>query len=245
MIFMLIKKKSSLFQELKERIEQIKESSGKGGVFSSESEFSEEMMDICKDLVTIHGEMVLLKNYSALNFSGIVKILKKYDKRTGGLLRLQFTQPVLHQPFFTTESLTRLIHECEANLELLFPLEAEVVESIPQGEPNTPSNNIANHSQEASSTLGEETLDIYRSTLAAMKAIRGLQKAGSTCNPLSFSALLKNQDDDGGAITAGNSASNSSATLGEEAVKEDAQSVQQRQCFLFLGYAIFYFRLFL
>ncbi|XWS30235.1 hypothetical protein CRYUN_Cryun24cG0099300 [Craigia yunnanensis] len=203
------------------------------------------MMDICKDLVTIHGEMVLLKNYSALNFSGIVKILKKYDKRTGGLLRLQFTQPVLHQPFFTTESLTRLIHECEANLELLFPLEAEVVESIPQGEPNTPSNNIANHSQEASSTLGEETLDIYRSTLAAMKAIRGLQKAGSTCNPLSFSALLKNQDDDGGAITAGNSASNSSATLGEEAVKEDAQSVQQRQCFLFLGYAIFYFRLFL
>ena len=35
-----------------------------------ESRFSEEMMDIRKDLVTIHGEMVLLKNYSALNFAG-------------------------------------------------------------------------------------------------------------------------------------------------------------------------------
>ncbi|XVE68178.1 hypothetical protein DITRI_Ditri09bG0048000 [Diplodiscus trichospermus] len=216
------------FQELKERIEQVKESSGKGGVFSSESEFSEEMMDIRKDLVTIHGEMVLLKNYSALNFAGIVKILKKYDKRTGGLLRLQFTQLVLNQPFFTTESLTRLVHDCEANLELLFPLEAEVIESTPQGEPNTPSNNTTN-SQEASSTLGEETLDIYRSTLAAMKAIRGLQKASSTYNPLSFSALLKNRDDDSGAITAENSASNSSATLkkGDEADTEDAQSVQQ------------------
>ncbi|KAB2022774.1 hypothetical protein ERO13_D07G212400v2 [Gossypium hirsutum] len=219
------------FQELKERIEQIKESSGKGGVFASESEFSEEMMDIRKDLVTIHGEMVLLKNYSALNFAGIVKILKKYDKRTGGLLRLQFTQLVLHQPFFTTESLTRLVHECEANLELLFPLEAEVIESTPQGEPNPSSNNTAKRSQEASSSnLGEETLDIYRSTLAAMKAIRGLQKASSTCNPLSFSAFLKNQDDDSGAVTAENSASNSSPTLqkGKESDKEDAQSAQQR-----------------
>ncbi|XP_021297524.1 SPX domain-containing protein 4 [Herrania umbratica] len=216
------------FQELKERIEQIKESSGNLGVITSESEFSEEMMDIRKDLVTIHGEMVLLKNYSSLNFAGLVKILKKYDKRTGGLLRLQFTQLVLRQPFFTTEFLTRLVHECEANLELLFPLEAEVIESTTQGEPNAPSNNTANHSLDASSTLGEGTLDIYRSTLAAMKAIRGLQKASSTYNPLSFSALLKNRDDDSGAVTAENSASNTSATLqkGEEADKEDAQSVQ-------------------
>ncbi|XWS32898.1 hypothetical protein CRYUN_Cryun22dG0030400 [Craigia yunnanensis] len=61
-----------------------------------------------------------------------------------------------------------------------------------------------------------------------MKAIRGLQKASSTYNLLSFSALLKNHDDDNGAITVENSASNSSATLqkGEEADKEDAQSVQ-------------------
>ena len=41
------------------------------GVLTSESEFSEEMMDIRKDFVAIHGEMVLLKNYSSLNFAGI------------------------------------------------------------------------------------------------------------------------------------------------------------------------------
>ncbi|XVF16665.1 hypothetical protein REPUB_Repub10bG0051800 [Reevesia pubescens] len=132
-------------------------------------------MDISKDLVTIHGEMVLLKNYNVLNF-------------------------------------------------------AEVIETTQQGESNTPSNNTANHSQKASSTLREETLDIYRSTLAAMKAIRGLQKARSSYNPLSFSALLKNQDDDSGAITVENSASNSSSTSqkGEEADKEDAQSLKRR-----------------
>ncbi|KAK9272321.1 hypothetical protein L1049_002692 [Liquidambar formosana] len=197
------------FQELKERIEQVKEKSSKGGVFTSESEFSEEMMDIRKDFVTIHGEMVLLKNYSSLNFAGLVKILKKYDKRTGGLLRLPFTQLVLHQPFFTTEPLTRLVRECEANLELLFPLEAEVIESTPTPQDHTSSslNDTTNISTESPSPLGEETKDIYRSTLAAMRTIRGLQKASSTYDPLSFSSHLRSQDNDStGAVTAVNSA---------------------------------------
>ncbi|CAK7322955.1 unnamed protein product [Dovyalis caffra] len=217
-------------QELKERIESLKEKSSKDGVFTSESEFSEEMMDIRKDLVTIHGEMVLLKNYSSLNFAGLVKILKKYDKRTGGLLRLPFTQLALHQPFFTTEPLTRLVRECEDNLELLFPLEAEVVEStnIVHDQSNPSSSETVNTSPEPSSTLGEETVDIYRSTLAAMKAIRGLQKASSTSNPLSFSSFFKSQDDESiGAVTAANSTSNSSATMqdGEEIDQEDVHSV--------------------
>ncbi|KAF2313598.1 hypothetical protein GH714_012331 [Hevea brasiliensis] len=150
------------FQELKERIERLKEQSSKNGVFTSESEFSEEMMDIRKDLVTIHGEMVLLKNYSSLNF-------------------------------------------------------AEVIESTAatQGQPNPPLNkcNPANISFQSSRTLGDDTMDIYRSTLAAMKAVRGLQKASSTYNPLSFSSFFKNQDDESnGAVTTDNSASNSSAT---------------------------------
>ncbi|EEF32363.1 SPX domain-containing protein 4 [Ricinus communis] len=218
------------FQELKERIECLKEQSSMNGVFTSESEFSEEMMDIRKDLVTIHGEMVLLKNYSSLNFAGLVKILKKYDKRTGELLCLPFTQLALHQPFFTTEPLTRLVHECEANLELLFPLQAEVIESnnSTEKQSNPPLNNSVNMASEGSSALGDDTIDIYRSTLAAMKAIRGLQKASSTYNPLSFSSLFKNQDDENnGAVTAENSASNSLSTLhhGEESDKDDVHSV--------------------
>ncbi|KAL5739095.1 hypothetical protein ACOSQ2_028275 [Xanthoceras sorbifolium] len=213
------------FQELKERIERVKEKSG--GVFKSESEFSDEMMEIRKDFVTIHGEMVLLKNYSSLNFAGLVKILKKYDKRTGGLLRLPFTQLALHQPFFTTESLTRLVRECEANLELLFPLEAEVIESTPaaRDESNPPLNNTTNIQPDTSLTAAEETSDVYRSTLAAMKAIRGLQKASSTYNPLSLS-LFRSQDDDCvGAVTSENSASNSStASQNGEDDPEDTHS---------------------
>lgn len=58
------------FQELKERIERVKEKSGRDGVLTKDSEFSDETMGIRKDFVAIHGEMVLLKNYSSLNFAG-------------------------------------------------------------------------------------------------------------------------------------------------------------------------------
>ncbi|XP_055804675.1 SPX domain-containing protein 4-like [Solanum dulcamara] len=189
-------------QELKERIERVKEKSGKDGVLTKDSEFSDEVMGIRKDFVAIHGEMVLLKNYSSLNFAGLVKILKKFDKRTGRLLRLPFTQLALDQPFFTTEPLNRLVRECEENLELLFPLEAEVVESdATAGGTTSYASNVS-----LALPLGEDNVDIYRSTLAAIKAIQGLKKASSTYNPLSFSYIFGNQDNDStGAITAENS----------------------------------------
>ncbi|KAK2994605.1 hypothetical protein RJ640_025659 [Escallonia rubra] len=200
---------SLLLMELKERIELVKEKSCKDGVFTSECEFSEEMMNIRKDFVTIHGEMVLLKNYSSLNFAGLIKILKKYDKRTGGLLRLPFTQLALGQPFFTTEALTRLVRDCEANLEVLFPLEAEVVESTSTAggdEENPLPTQKTKVSPETSSSPGEETADVYRSTLAAIRTIQGLKKASSTYNSLSLSSIFGRQDNDStGAVTAENS----------------------------------------
>ncbi|KAL3526541.1 hypothetical protein ACH5RR_011197 [Cinchona calisaya] len=213
------------FQELKERIERVKNKGRKDGAFNSDTEFGEEMMDIRKDFVSIHGEMVLLKNYSSLNFAGLVKILKKYDKRTGELLRLRFTQLALHQPFFTIEPLTRLVRECEANLELLFPLEAEVVESTSIAQDKT-GETSSNMSVETTLPLGEGTVDIYRSTLAAMRTIQGLKKASSTYNPLSFSAVFANQENDStGDVTTENS-SDSLANLqnGDEVNNEVANS---------------------
>ncbi|CAH1421022.1 unnamed protein product [Lactuca virosa] len=203
------------FQELKQRIELVKEKSCKDGVFTSESEFSDEMMEIRKDFVTIHGEMVLLKNYSSLNFAGIIKILKKYDKRTGGLLRVHFTQLALRQPFFTTEPLTRLVHECEENLELLFPLEAEVIESTSRTTTTT-----------TPLALGEETSDVYRRTVDAIKTIKGLKKESSTSNPLSFASIFGNQDIDTGAVTAEDSRSDSSGSDNIEQDYDDGHSAE-------------------
>lgn len=213
-------------QELKERIERVKEKSGKDGALTKDSEFSDDVMGIRKDFVAIHGEMVLLKNYSSLNFAGLVKILKKFDKRTGRLLRLPFTQLALDQPFFTTEPLNRLVRECEENLELLFPLEAEVVESDATAEEPTGATTSYASNVSPALPLGEENVDIYRSTLAAIKAIQGLKKASSTYNPLSFSYIFGNQDNDStGAITAENSDSDQSVASqsDKETDQEDFQ----------------------
>ncbi|KAL3023399.1 hypothetical protein AAZX31_04G065900 [Glycine max] len=79
-----------------------------------------ELMSLGREIVDFHGEMVLLENYTALNYTGLVKIIKKYDKRTGALLRLPFIQEVLNQPFFKIDVLNKLVKECEVILSILF-----------------------------------------------------------------------------------------------------------------------------
>jgi len=111
-------------------------------------------------------------------------------------------------------------------LSYSFPLHEEVIQSTPHPEREfrPPVDNTMNIVPETSSTLREETVHLYRSTLAAMKAIKGLQKASSTSNPFSFSSLFSNQDEDGtGAVTAENSVANSPDTLQseEDSSKED------------------------
>jgi hypothetical protein len=53
-------------------------------------------------------------------YAGLVKILKKYEKRSGSLIRLPFIQKVLQQPFYTTDVLNKLVKECEGMLDHLF-----------------------------------------------------------------------------------------------------------------------------
>ena len=153
-----------------------------------------------------------------------MKILKKYDKRTGGVLSLPFTQRVRHQPFFTTEPLTRLVRECEANLELLFPVEAEVLE--PSSSSNLEPHDVARCDPTSSHDV--ETVDVYRSTLAAMKAIQGLRKASSTYNPLSLSRFFHGEDGEAcsGAITSESSLSDSSTDSQIQDAGKDDKEVQ-------------------
>eukprot|EP00252_Welwitschia_mirabilis_P000102 TRINITY_DN1006_c0_g1_i1.p1 TRINITY_DN1006_c0_g1~~TRINITY_DN1006_c0_g1_i1.p1 ORF type:complete len:397 (-),score=98.64 TRINITY_DN1006_c0_g1_i1:264-1454(-) len=182
-------------QELKERIERLKETSKQNGCSTSKNEFNEETVKIRRDIVAIHGEMILLENYSALNFTGLVKILKKYDKRTGALLRLPFIQNVLKQPFFTTELLSKLVHECEANLQSIFP--SQPVDQIAESS-CTKTDIVSSHmnSQEALRLQGDTADSIYRSTLAALRTIKDLRKGSSTYNPLSFASFAPGDVED-------------------------------------------------
>ncbi|KAL2324227.1 hypothetical protein Fmac_023285 [Flemingia macrophylla] len=94
-----------------------------------------DLMSLGREIVDFHGEMVLLENYSALNYTGmlcfkspcmnatidcLVKIIKKHDKKTGALLRTPFIQEVVTQPFFEIDVLKKLVKECEMILSILF-----------------------------------------------------------------------------------------------------------------------------
>lgn len=50
-----------------------------------------------------------------------MKFVKKYDKRSGNTILLPFIQNLHKQPFFSTDVLNTLVHNCETTLdELLF-----------------------------------------------------------------------------------------------------------------------------
>ncbi|KAM0928157.1 hypothetical protein ACQ4PT_002309 [Festuca glaucescens] len=212
-------------QVLKERIERVK--AKKNDAFAYRVEFTEEMLEIRRDFVLIHGEMILLQTYSSLNFAGLVKILKKYDKRTGGVLSLPFTQRARHQPFFTTEPLRRLVRECEVNLELLFPVEEEVLEAGSSSKLQSP-NTVGSH--DPASSYDTETSKVYQSTLAAMKAIEGLKKASSTYNALSLSRFFHGEDGEAcsGAITSESSLLDSLTDSQVEDANKDGKEVQSK-----------------
>ncbi|XP_065869165.1 SPX domain-containing protein 1-like [Euphorbia lathyris] len=87
-----------------------------------EDDEEEIKLKVQKDILNFHGEMVLLLNYSVLNFTGLIKIVKKHNKRTGK--KFEFTSmpkaKAMQQPFFSTDLLYKLMKECEAMLGPLF-----------------------------------------------------------------------------------------------------------------------------
>ncbi|KAH7657148.1 SPX domain-containing protein [Dioscorea alata] len=154
----------------------------------------DELMMVRKEIVDFHGEMVLLENYSALNYTGLVKILKKYDKRTGALIRLPFIQKVLQQPFFTTDLLYKLVKECESMLDRLFPKNEESVSGDHGNEEGTVE---GKQLEKGSSSLGrgevpeleeiERMESLYmKSTVAALRVLKEIRSGSSTVSVFSL-----------------------------------------------------------
>ncbi|XP_048544907.1 SPX domain-containing protein 3-like [Triticum urartu] len=149
----------------------------------SEAECAAQMRKVRREIVDLHGEMVLLLNYSAVNYTGLAKILKKYDKRTGRLLRLPFIEEVLKQPFYTTELMSRIVRECEETMEAVFA-------SDNSGDPCT-----RKRCTDTEMTPMATEQGILRNTVAALVAMRELRSGSSTYGhfslpPLSTEATL-------------------------------------------------------
>lgn len=162
---------------------------------------SDEMMKIRKEVVDFHGEMVLLENYSALNYTGLAKILKKYDKRTGTLLRLPFIQKVLQEPFFTTDLLYKLVKECETVIDRLFSFNEASRATGAKDEASTsmPTKSDGLLRAGAPKELAEieymESL-FMKSTLSALRVLKEIRSRSSTVSVYSLPPLQTNGVDD-------------------------------------------------
>ncbi|KAJ9702573.1 hypothetical protein PVL29_004352 [Vitis rotundifolia] len=162
---------------------------------------NEELMKIGREIVDFHGEMILLENYSALNYTGLVKILKKYDKRSGALIRLPFIQKVLQEPFFTTDLLYKLVKECETMLDHLFSMNKEPSASSSKGtkgkEPNDP--DTTTESKERQLKVPKELAEIehmesmyVKLTLSALRVLKEIRSGSSTVSTFSLPPLQTN-----------------------------------------------------
>lgn len=152
-----------------------------------------DLINVGRQIVDFHGEMVLLENYSALNYTGLVKILKKYDKRSGALIRLPFIQKVLEQPFFRIDVLNQLVKKCERMLDYVF----SVSEISSQSEAMEGSETITEtETEERSLEVPQELAEIeYMENMyvklasSALRVLKEIRSGSSTVNMFSLPPL--------------------------------------------------------
>lgn len=127
--------------------------------------------------------------------TGLVKILKKYDKRTGALIRLPFIQRVLQQPFFTTDLLYKLVKECEAMYHLFPNVERiRLTDNAADREVGEPTTGITETEAllEGPEVLAEieymESL-YMKSTVSALRVLKEIRKGSSTVSVFSLPPL--------------------------------------------------------
>ncbi|KAF3447121.1 hypothetical protein FNV43_RR12301 [Rhamnella rubrinervis] len=164
---------------------------------------NEDLTEVGREIVDFHGEMVLLVNYSTLNYTGLVKIMKKYDKRTGALLRMPFIQRVLQQPFFSTDLLNKLVKECEMMHEQLFPKNdssgSPKATNVEEGRDST----ITTDNRDSLLKVPKELSEIehmestyVKLTLSALRTLKEIRSGSSTVNEFSLPPLHNNAAED-------------------------------------------------
>ncbi|XP_059292739.1 SPX domain-containing protein 1-like [Lycium barbarum] len=167
---------------LKERVAEMRKS-------------NEEVIRVGRDVVDLHGEMVLLENYSALNYTGLVKILKKYDKLSGELLRLPFIQKVLEEPFFETEVLNKLVKECDTLLShLLYQTEPLRVREATEGNAGGSGERPVKVPEDLAEIKNMENM-YFRLTCSALRVLQEIRSGSSTVSMFSLPPMKTNELD--------------------------------------------------
>lgn len=142
---------------------------------------TEALNEARRAFADFHGELVLLEHWTSLNYTALVKILKKHDKRSSLRLRSPFLVSALQQPFYSTEVLTELIKKTEARFRKLHELtgEAEAAERARNGDAET---------KTASPSRPAKTPPALARTRAAISCWDGMKDEDSVKRPFGDSA---------------------------------------------------------
>lgn len=127
-----------------------------------------------------------------------MKIIKKYDKRTGALVRLPFIQEVLNQPFFKIDVLNKLVKECEAMLSTIFLKKGAPGPSLSITEEDGGDSMTGNENKETLEEVPKELAEIKhmeniytKLTLQALRTLEDIRGGSSTVSIFSLPPLHK------------------------------------------------------
>ncbi|KAL4560210.1 hypothetical protein LXL04_032359 [Taraxacum kok-saghyz] len=163
----------------------------------------QELMKVARDLADLHGEIILLLNYSALNYTGLVKILKKHDKLSGALVRVPFIQKVLNEPFYKTDVLNNLVKKCEMMLDKISPMKEQTSstsESIIMNEGRS-SETLTEPNESSSVRVPDDLVEIenrenkyLKLTLSALTVLAEIRGGSSTINMFSLPPMQQSKE---------------------------------------------------
>lgn len=153
-------------------------------------------MHVCKP--SINGSLTI-----CFIGAGLLKILKKYDKKSGDLLRLPFIQKVLHEPFFRTDVINKLVKECETMIISIFQRHEELAPPEDTDQREGCSDTV----EEVPGKLRvpEELAEIkcmenmyLKLTISALRTMKEIRSGSSTISMFSLPPMPETEFEEGG-----------------------------------------------
>ena len=99
-----------------------------------------------RSLVAFHYNLLTLQNYVALNFTAVVKFLKKSDKKIGGNLRQDYVAAMVELPFYRCQALGELVEDTEKTFRVVESAAAAASAAAQQVGPPPPKQARPNYS---------------------------------------------------------------------------------------------------
>lgn len=186
----------------------------------------DDRISVFRGCIELHGQALLNIHWSVLAYTAVVKILKKYHKRTGLLVRAPQLRNLLSQPFCSTETLTEIVTKLESEIAGLQPELHSDMETVAYKPPASAPCNIS--PQDSMDTDRAFSISSLHSSLRGLN-FENIEDSDDTPSPSADTAL--DTDDDGVEVS-----SVTSTARNLDHVKAEIESTQSIQFQQFPAY---------